>query len=67
MRRGNLVRFVNDTSGDVRFLTGARVTEKEPGLWHDLTRRWLGVHQPDRLAARDEAGTHVAAFRPTLA
>ena len=30
-----------------------QAAEEEPGLWHDLARRWLGARRPERYVASD--------------
>jgi len=66
--RGELT---DDGHDDACRLTAARaaagVVEQEPGLWHDLARRWLHLRRPERHAAWDEAGLCVSALGVTLA
>jgi hypothetical protein len=43
--------LIDDAHDDAGRPTAARAAGQQPGLWHDLARRWLGARQPERQAA----------------
>jgi len=63
---GPAVEF-DDARDDACGLGAARAAEPEPGLWHDLARRWLGPRRPERHVVSDEAVARVSALCMTLA